>query len=286
MDCRCSGTTPTSPIPIAIRKPAHCPVTGRMACISPAVIGIRRLVCSRAAGARIFLELLACAPEGTLERIYWSPDAGFVSSGMICGRLTGPAAIGEAPTTAKSTCWPTFQWRLSSRRGHQPLPDPVLAMFEAGRRQVFVPIRRTALVAHARGELSAALLIEDRILVTRTRAGLPAAGDRGRRCLADGRTSRWRAPSCWQSTPTGTSHRSLTVGEVCRPLSGQAAPADGLATASSLIDGGRLEVVTRSGSSLHHRWQIAGHSGWSPDEAVESRTYCSVPEASLHRRLG
>jgi hypothetical protein len=216
----------------------------------------------------------------TARRLYWTPADGFVRSDVLATDAVGVSAIVEASDgqlhalvvtsggtllhcRAEPAGYPAVRWRTAAIEVGDPADGVELLAADDVVRAVVRFGSALRVLAWREGWHPETTLAEEWL-----RSG-PVAGtasvvvgmDPRRRVQLTFRDGGWSAPT--------------------RPWPQLAV--DDVAAAATTLDGGRLDLVLRTGDGLQHAWSIDGGAAWTEPQLIRSDVWVA-PGAPVHRR--
>jgi hypothetical protein len=236
-----------------------------------------------------FLEVLAVT-AGALHRLHWSPQAGFVEDGVVLDGIADVSAPIETPEGFEALAARADGDVLHLRGDASDYPRV------AWRTEPFVaPARAVALRRGGAGVDAAAINRHGRL---RSWSRAPGAADWTDAVEISGGWQDVALPSLSATRPVRSwlpvLARDLT-GVLAVMGDGGAAhralhewgPVDAFAAAATAIDGGRIDVVLRRGTELHHGHLTRAVDGTlcvAPARPLISTLWTSDETVAVHRR--
>jgi hypothetical protein len=204
------------------------------------------------AGPR-FLEAVALTGDGSLHRLYWTPDDGFVDAGVIATGVVAASQIVEAEAALHLLAVTTDSRVLHLRASLDTYPSATWTTW---------PVLAGASTAVLGPDLSAAALVDGAAHVLHYVGG-------------------WRTVR----TVDGPWTDIALAGELVLGLDGDGrfagVDAHAITAVSTTLDGGRIDVVLATAQALVH---LHGDGRtWSEPRPIRSEVWLE-PDAAIHRR--
>jgi hypothetical protein len=252
---------------------------------------------SQVAAGPGFLEVLAVATGGALQRLHWTPADGFVDDGALARDVRCTSAMVETRDGALHALAVDAGGRLlhlhATAVGY-PQVDWRQKVVAALDRRAGGDATAVSLICDGGDGLIGSVLAAGRVHVLRCRR---APGDEPA-WRADGEVSAalgWR-DAVLVDAPAGPAVVGVDpAGQLCAtPIAGTdspvvllpapSAPGQMLTAAATSLDGGRIDAVLSADNALWHaHGRLDGGSPWTPAMPVRSHVW-RTPGAPVHRR--
>jgi hypothetical protein len=225
-----------------------------------------------------FLDAVLAGPAG-LHRTTWSPDGGFAPASLVAaGPVVSSCAVVEPPLghalhvlvstaddvrhlQAPADRYPELAWSSSALPA---APGAAVALAPANAERLLAVAAEPDAVVVLRWTPDGGWVREEELPATRG----------------------WREVAVVGSLVLGLDESGYLCAAATEDghASAPDVVADSFTAAASTVDGGRIEVVTRRGTTLQHLWTDAAGS-WCPAADVRSEVWADPALPTVHRRL-